>query len=152
MLREAHVSFCIILVLFCKPFRAIALPSVKDSRPGCSTTGGISWGQSRGEQLLSLLATPLLMQLRILLDFWAAHCWLISSFPSARTPSSFPTGLLSVSSSPSLYAYLGLPQFSILNLFRLVISIWAAFTMCLLPCSHFRPDEWICLGPFFSNL
>ena len=39
-----------------------------------------------------------------------AHCWLRQSFWSTRTPKSFSAGLLSRSSSPSLYVYLGLPQ------------------------------------------
>ena len=44
---------------------------------------------------LSLLAIFLLMQLRILLVFWAmsAHCWLMSSFSSTTTSNSFSTGL-----------------------------------------------------------
>jgi len=60
---------------------------------------------------LSLLVTPLLMHPRIQLAFRAASacCWLMSSFLLTRTPKSFSTGLLSVS-SPSLYFYLGLLQ------------------------------------------
>jgi len=53
---------------------------------------------------------PLLMHPGTQLAFWAAtaHCWLMSSFWSARTPMSSSTGLLSRSSSLSLYTYLGL--------------------------------------------
>ena len=59
---------------------------------------------------LSLLATPFLMQSRTQLAFWteSAHCWLTNSFSSTRTPKYFYTGLLSMSSSSSLYTYLGL--------------------------------------------
>ena len=61
---------------------------------------------------LTLLATPLLMETRIPLALLAAnaHCWLMLSFLLTRTPKSFSAGLLSVSSSSSLYTYLGLPQ------------------------------------------
>jgi len=66
------------------------------------------WGLMCAEQMdtipsLDLLATPLLMQPRMLLAFWAAsmHCWLVST----RTCSPSPQGC-----SPTLYTYLGLPQ------------------------------------------
>ena len=51
---------------------------------------------------------PLPCWSRILLAFWAtsAHCWVMLSFSSTRTPKSFSTGLHSWSSSPSLYTYL----------------------------------------------
>ena len=46
-----------------------------------------SWGLTMSEQrgtntFLSLLVTPLLMQLRIQLAFWtaSAHCWLLLTF------------------------------------------------------------------------
>jgi len=39
-----------------------------------------------------------------------AHCWLMCSFSSIRTSKSFSAGQLSVSSSPSLYSFLRLPQ------------------------------------------
>ena len=57
------------------------------------------------------LALPFLMQLRTQLAFQAAraHCWLMSNLSSTRNPKSFSSELLSVSSPPSLYSYLGLP-------------------------------------------
>jgi len=74
---------------------------------------------------LSLLATPLLMQPRVPLAFWAvsACIWCMCSFLSTRTSRS-SAGLLSVSSSPSLYSYLGLPQLkcNILHLALLNLS------------------------------
>ena len=62
---------------------------------------------------LSQLATPLLMQPRILFAFWdaSACCWHISSFLSKRTFSPISTGLLSMNFSPNLYTYLGLSSF-----------------------------------------
>ena len=42
----------------------------------------------------------------------STHCWLMHSFSSAGTPTSFSVGLLSRSSSLSLYTYLGLPGLS----------------------------------------
>ena len=76
------------------------------------------WVLIRAEQRgtitsLALLATPLLMQPRILLAFQAAraHCWLMTSFSSIRTPTFFSLELVSMSSSLSLYSIqLGLPQ------------------------------------------
>jgi len=73
------------------------------------------WGLRRAEKRtiipLPLLATPL-MQPRVQLASWAAsiRCWFVSSFSSIRTPKFFSTGLLSVSSSPTLYSYLRLHQ------------------------------------------
>ena len=85
-----------------------------------------------GGQATALLATPLLILPRILLSFWdaRAHCWLMLSFSSTRTPKSFSAGLL-LRSFPSLYSYLGLPwskcktlHFALLNLIRFR---WANF-------------------------
>mgnify|MGYP001852688433 CR=1 FL=1 len=74
-----------------------------------------SWGLTRAEQRgtitsLFLVATLLVMQPRILSIFQAARAyyWLMFGFLSTRTKSS--VGLPSVSSSPSLYSYLGLPR------------------------------------------
>lgn len=60
---------------------------------------------------LDLLATLLLMQLKIWLAFWSAsaHWWLMLSFLSTNTPKCFSTGLLSIPSSPIPYLCLGLP-------------------------------------------
>ena len=89
---------------------------------------GLTRAKQRGTiTSLALLATPLLMEPRILLAFQAAsaHCWLMSSFLSTRTPKSFSARLLSRTSSPSFYKYLGLPQpkcstlhLALLNLIR----------------------------------
>ena len=64
----------------------------------------------RDSPFLTLLAVPLLTQPRVSVAFQAtrAHCWYIS-FSSTRT-TGFSAGLLSPSSSPSLYPYLGLLQ------------------------------------------
>jgi len=60
--------------------------------------------QSRleGQTPLNLLVTLLLVQLRMLLAFWAAsaHCWLMSSFSPTSAPKSSLAGLLSSPSSP----------------------------------------------------
>jgi len=80
-------------------------------------------------------ATPLLMQPRVPLDFWAvsAHCWLMFRFLSIRTPKSFKAELLAMSSSPSLYSYLGLPWQSytfLLLLLHLKAMLYLKYTAC----------------------
>lgn len=57
----------------------------------------------------NLLSVLLLMQLKSRLSFWAenTHCQFMSSFSSTNTSQSFSSGLLSIYSSPSLYACLG---------------------------------------------
>jgi len=51
---------------------------------------------------LDLLATLLLMQPRIWLAFWAAsaHCWVILSLLSTRTPKSFSAALNPLNAQP----------------------------------------------------
>lgn len=58
---------------------------------------------------LALSATPLLIQPRMLLAFWAArtHCRLVSTFSSAMTHMTLSAGLPPKRSFPSLYTYLG---------------------------------------------
>ena len=60
---------------------------------------------------LNLLTMLLLMQLTIRLAFWAvrAHFWIVSSLPSLNTLKTFPAGLCSILTSPSLYSYWELP-------------------------------------------
>ena len=83
-------------------------------RPGHSATDKASQWKSREDSITSysLLAASLLKKPRILLAFWAAraHSWLMPSFLCIRTPKSISAELLSRSSSPILYLYLGLPQ------------------------------------------
>lgn len=92
------------------------------------------------------LATPLLIKLRIPLALQAActQWWFVSSSSSTRTSKSFVTGLLSVSSSPSLYVCLGLPQpycstlrLALLNLIRFTqfhfVHLSRSFWMATLP-------------------
>jgi len=57
-------------------------------RHGCDTPDGASQGQSWGGTSFALLTTPLLMQPRTLLAFWAAssHCRLMTSFSSTTVP------------------------------------------------------------------
>jgi len=93
-----------------------------------------SWGLMRAElrgtvTSLALLATPLLMEFRIPLAFQAAgaHCWLMFSFSSVRTPKSFSAGLFSRSSSPSLYTYLGLCQLKSILSFQGVVLMLILF-------------------------
>jgi len=52
------------------------------------------------------------MQPRIQMAIQAAraHCWLMFSLSSIRTQKSFSVGLISMSSTPSLYPCLGFPQ------------------------------------------
>ena len=81
-------------------------------------------GRAEGGNPLPLpAATPLLTQPGMQLAFQAAntHCWLMSSFPPTRTPKLFSAGLLSTSSSPTLYSYLALPQ-SRCNTLHLITS------------------------------
>ena len=63
------------------------------------------WGRVTS---LALLATYLLMQLRILLAFQdtSVHYWLMTSFSSTKTPKSFSAGLLSKNSYLCMYIYL----------------------------------------------
>ncbi|KAK4818250.1 hypothetical protein QYF61_009425 [Mycteria americana] len=77
-----------------------AAPCAEGSRAGLSTPE-----QSGRISSLDLLAKLLLMQPRIRLAFCAvsAHCRLMSSFLSISIPKSFSSGLLSITSSPSLY-------------------------------------------------
>jgi len=56
------------------------------------------------------VAHPLPVQLQLAFQAAGSHCWLMSSFSLTGTPKSFSAGLLSMSSSPSLYSYLGLPD------------------------------------------
>ena len=90
--------------------------------------------QKRTITSLFLLDTPLLMQPRILLAFWAAsaHCRLTSSFSSVKTPKSFSTELLSRRPSPSQYPYLRFSQLkcSTLHLafYNLIQFTWAHFS------------------------
>ena len=64
----------------------LCLSCIRGPRPGCNTADGASQGQNRGDNPLPLpAATPLLMQPRILLAFWAAQWWLMSRFPSSST-------------------------------------------------------------------
>jgi len=73
---------------------------------------GLMSAEHRGTiPCLALQASPLQIELRIPLAFQAAsaHCWLMFSFPSTRTPKSFSAELLSRSFPLSLYKYLGLP-------------------------------------------
>jgi len=89
---------------------------------------GLTTVEKRGRiPSLDLLATLFLMQPRIQLAFWAAsaHWWLMATFSAIGTPKSFSAGLLSISSSSSLYWYRGLPwprcrtlQLAFLNLMR----------------------------------
>ena len=70
-------------------------------------------GRAKGNNhFLRPAATPLWIQPRILLTFWAAsaHCWPIPNFSSTRTPKFYSAGLLSMNSSPSLQTYLELPR------------------------------------------
>jgi len=81
------------------------------------------------------------MQPRIVLALWAerAHSWLMVSFSSTRTPTSFSAGLLSVSSSPE---NLGLPRSKCntlhLPLLNLIRFTGATFPACPGP-SGWRP-------------
>ena len=81
--------------------------------------------------ILSLLTTPLLMEPRIPLPFWVAGALLahVKIFIYQDHPRFSCAGLLSSSSSPSLYKYMGLPQpkcealhFALLNL---IMFTWA---------------------------
>ncbi len=70
-----------------------------------------------------------------------------SAFLSTRNPRSFSVGLLSMSSSPSLYSYLGLPRpkcnalhMDLLNLMRFT---WAHCSACL-GSSGWHPIPWTC--------
>jgi len=96
------------------PFpKAPHLSCAEGPRPGGSTPDGTSQGQNKGGQsLLSPCFFPSSDEPRIPLAFWAAsaHCWLVFSFSSTRTPMSFSAGLLSRSSSPGLNTYLGLTR------------------------------------------
>ena len=72
---------------------------------------------------------------------------LMSSFSSTRTPKSFSAGLLSRSSSPNLYKYLGLPwpkcntmHLALLNLIKFT---WAHFSTCPGP-------EWLLFPPVYQ--
>ena len=67
-----------------------------------SLTSAEQWGRITS---LNLLTTFLLMQPRIWLSFWAvrAHCWLMSSLPSASILKSFSEGLCSILTHPILY-------------------------------------------------
>ena len=60
------------------------------------------------------------------------HCWLMSSFSCTRNPKTFSAGLLSVSSSPSVYLYLELPPPKCnslhLALLNLISFSWAHFS------------------------
>jgi len=83
---------------------------------------------------LALMATSLLMQPRIQLTFWAAsaHWWLTSSFSCTRTLT-FSTGLLSVSSSPSLHSCFILHECrcSTLASLNVIPFIWVHFSNLL---------------------
>jgi len=111
-----------------------------DPRSGCNIPEVASQGHSRKATIpsLSLLATPLLMQPRILFAFWAAstNCWLTSSFSVNRTSNSLPAALISMSSSPSLYLYLGSPQPKYIT--------WFCWTLLGL----YGPTFQVCHGPF----
>ena len=87
------------------------------------------WGLTRADQRgripsLDLLATLLLMQLRMRLACWAVstHCWAVLSFSSASTPKSFYSGLLSVLSWPRLYLCLGWGS-QLLSLWLLILIL-----------------------------
>ena len=89
-------------------------------------------------------ATSLLMEPRLLLVFQAAsaYFWLMSSFSSVRTAKSFSVELFSMSSSPSLYFYLGLPcsrcntlHLALLNLIKFSRSHFLSVSMSLLMIS-----------------
>lgn len=112
------------------------------SRPGFRTRGGVSWGQrGKGGSSLDPLATPLLMQPRMLLALQdrtyqphIARSYL--AFYPLGPPSS--TGLLSVSFSPSLYSCLGLPwsRCSTLHLEFLifVLFLWSHISILSRSC------------------
>jgi len=51
----------------------------------------------------------------------SVYYWLMLSFSSARTPEPFSAGLISKSSSPSLYTHLGLPWFRYSTLY---LALW----------------------------
>jgi len=143
-----------------------------DPRPGCSTAEGASQGRSRRGQSPplpcchpSVDAAP-----SRLLAFWAAgaHCWLVSSFYSTRTPKFFSTGLFSVHSLHSLYwcSGLPLPRDSILRLalwgsYRLTFQVfpgpfgWHPFLLlCQLQHSAWRHPKtcWGCTWSYCLSL
>ena len=84
--------------------------------------------------LLLPAATLLVMEPRIPMAFQAAraHSQIMSRFSPIRTSKSFSAGLLSRSSSPSQYSYLGLPRLKCntlhLALLHLMTLSWAHFS------------------------
>jgi len=100
----------------------------------------ITWAEQRGPIISFTLVDPLLMQPGIQLASGAASpcCWLASSFSSTRIPKSFSTELLSMHSSPSLYAYLRLSWFkcntlhmALLNIVRFSWTHFLILSRCL---------------------
>ena len=83
---------------------------------------------------------PLPCWSRILLAFWAtsAHCWVMLSFSSTRTPKSFSTGLHSWSSSPSLYT-------SCTNLLRVHSISLSTLLIKMLKHTGPKTDPWASL-------
>ena len=84
---------------------------------------------------LSLLATPLVIQPKILLAFWAAKawCWLMSSFLSIKTPAKVLLCRAALSEfSQSVLSHLGLLQSKnnlfYSNLLNFISFLWAHFS------------------------
>lgn len=69
-------------------------------------------GKVGQNHLFQSAAKFLLIQPRMQLSFWTAnaHCHVMLIFPFANTPKFFSSDFLSITSLPSLYLCLGLPQ------------------------------------------
>ena len=120
---------------------------------------GITRAEQRGRiTSLDLLATLLLMELRIQLAAWAAstHCWVMLSFSSTNIPKSFSSGLLSILSPPSLYLCLGLPSPRCRTLHLVPLDSSCAELTSAVNKGRTQPEplcgQWIHLLHFFPTL